>query len=241
MRAEFDATGDVLVVTGGANGISRAVAEAAAEAGAKVTVLDIAARPTDLDERIHYIETDISDRRQLEDTAGQIADRDGAVNGLLCGAVIQPRSSVLELSSEEWHRVQQVNLDGVLWCCQVFVPLMISGGGGSIVIFTSGIATSGWPKAAAYSTTKAAAQGLARTLAAEVADSNVKVNLISPGVVDTPQYRSANPPEDRDHWKSTVGVGDPSDTVGPILFLLSDAATMTGSLLARERPFGGST
>jgi NAD(P)-dependent dehydrogenase (short-subunit alcohol dehydrogenase family) len=241
MRAAFDGTGDVVVITGGASGISRAVADGALAAGAAVAVLDVVERPHDMDPRIGYHRVDVSDRSALSAAAHEIQEALGLVTGLVCGAVVQPRSGVLDLEPEEWRRVQSINLDGVLWTCQAFVPQMIEAGGGSVVIFTSGIATAGWPEAAAYSTTKAAAQGLARSLAAEVADSGVRVNLISPGVVDTPQYRSANDESDRRHWAETVGVGVPEDVVDPILFLLSDAATMTGSLLARERRFGGST
>jgi NAD(P)-dependent dehydrogenase (short-subunit alcohol dehydrogenase family) len=241
MRATFDGTGDVVVVTGGASGISRAVAEGALAAGAAVAVLDVAPRPDDLDERIAYHRVDVSDRRAVTDAAAVVHAEVGPASGLVCGAVVQPRAGVLEVDPDQWRRVQAVNLDGVLWTCQAFVPQMIEAGGGAVVVFTSGIATSGWPRAASYSTTKAAAQGLARTLAAELSDSRVRVNLISPGVVDTPQYRSANDEADRRHWADTVGVGHVADVVGPILFLLSDAATMTGSMLTRERAFGGST
>lgn len=241
MRAIFDAAGDAVVVTGGASGISRAVAEGALAAGAAVAVLDVAPRPDDLDERMVYHRVDVSDRQVVIDVAADVRAELGPATGLVCGAVIQPRSGVLEVDPEEWRRVQAVNLDGVLWMCQAFVPQMIEVGGGAVVVFTSGIATSGWPRAASYSTTKAAAQGLARTLAAEVADSRVRVNLISPGVVDTPQYRSANDEADRRHWAETIGVGHVDDVVGPILFLLSDAATMTGSLLTRERAFRSSS
>lgn len=241
MKADFDGTGDVVVVTGGASGISRAVAEGAAAAGASVAILDISDRPADLDGSIRCYRVDVSDRTALGAVAGEIRDELGPVTGLVCGAVIQPRSGVLEMDPAEWRRVQAVNLDGVLWSCQAFVPQMIEVGGGAVVVFTSGIATSGWPRASAYSTTKAAAQGLARTLAAEVADDRVRVNIISPGVVDTPQYRSANDEADRRHWTETIGVGHVDDVVGPILFLLSDAATMTGSLLTRERAFGKSS
>lgn len=237
MRAEFDGNGDVIVVTGGANGISRAVAEAAVGVGASVAVLDVADRPDGLDERISYHRVDVSDREAVLAAANEIAARAGPATGLVCGAVIQPRSPVLDVDPEEWQRVQAINLNGVLWSCQAFVPQMLSLGRGAVVVFTSGIATSGWPEAAAYSTTKSAAQGLARSLAAEIADARVRVNLISPGVVDTPQYRAANDEADRTHWAETIGVGEVGDVVGPILFLLSDAATMTGSILTRERAF----
>jgi NAD(P)-dependent dehydrogenase (short-subunit alcohol dehydrogenase family) len=65
----------------------------------------------------------------------------------------------------------------------------------------------------------------------------VRVNVVAPGVLDTEQFRSANVGADRAFWQDTIGVGDPEDVVGPLLFLLSDAAAMTGSVLTRERAF----
>lgn len=236
MRATFDGSGSVVVVTGGANGISRAVAAAAAARGATVCVLDVAAGEG-LPEAITHQRVDVSDRDAVLAAADEIVERHGKVDGLVCGAVVQPRTPVLDMEPEQWRRVQAVNLDGVVWACQAFVPHMVRRRSGSVVVFTSGIALSGYPGAAAYSSTKGALHGFARSLAAEVADSRVRVNIIAPGVVDTPQMRTANPGADHDHWAATTGIGEPEDTVGPLLFLLSDAATMTGSLLTRERAY----
>jgi len=62
----------------------------------------------------------------------------------------------------------------------------------------------------------------------------VRFNLIAPGVMDTPQYRAANTGADDAYWRGSVGVGQPQDAVGALMFLLSDAATMTGSLISRD-------
>ena len=77
-------------------------------------------------------------------------------------------------------------------------------------------------------------------LAAEVAAHGVRVNVIYPGVIDTPQFRAANPGTEYEHWQRTIGIGDPEDVVGPLMFLLSDAATMTGSVLTRDRAYPSS-
>ena len=76
--------------------------------------------------------------------------------------------------------------------------------------------------------------GFAKSAAKEVAPHRVKFNLISPGVIDTPQYRAANEGADHERWLASTGVGTPDDVVGPLLFLLSDAGTMTASLLSRD-------
>ncbi len=99
------------------------------------------------------------------------------------------------------------------------------------------MAATGFPGAAAYAASKAALVAFAKTLAAEVAEHRVRVNVIAPGVIDTDQFRTANLGADREHWRDTIGIGDPEDVVGPLLFLLSDAAAMTGSQLTRERAF----
>jgi 3-oxoacyl-[acyl-carrier protein] reductase len=67
-----------------------------------------------------------------------------------------------------------------------------------------------------------------------VARHRVRVNLIAPGVIDTPQYRAANEGADHASWQNSIGVGAPEDVVGPLMFLFSDAATMTGSLVSRD-------
>ncbi|HEY1566038.1 MAG TPA: SDR family oxidoreductase, partial [Solirubrobacteraceae bacterium] len=75
------------------------------------------------------------------------------------------------------------------------------------------------------------------SLAAEVAEERIRVNTLFPGVIDTPQFRDANPAGERAHWMATTGIGVPGDVVGPLMFLLSQAATMTGSTLSRDRAF----
>ena len=76
--------------------------------------------------------------------------------------------------------------------------------------------------------------GFAKSAAKEVARHRVKFNLISPGVIDTVQYRAANEGTDHQRWLASTGVGMPEDVVGPLLFLLSDAGNMTASLISRD-------
>ncbi len=234
MKVSFDATGEVVVVTGGARGIGAALASAVVANGGTAVVLDISA-PSD--ERVEYVEVDVSDRPAVFKAVGSVVERHGRIDGLVAGAAVQPRSDVLDTDPAEWTRTLQVNLDGVVWVCQAVVPHMVERSAGSVVVFTSGLAATGFPQAAAYSASKAALTAFARTLAAEVAEHRVRVNIVAPGVIDTDQFRAANAGADFDHWRETTGIGEPDDVVGPLLFLLSDAAAMTGSLLTRERAF----
>ncbi len=141
------------------------------------------------------------------------------------------------MEAAAWERVLRTNLDGVVWCYQAVVAGMIARRSGSIVAFTSGLAHQGWPGASAYAASKAALIAFAKSAAKEIAPHRVRFNLIAPGVIDTPQYREANAGADDAHWRATVGVGQPEDAVGPLLFLLSDQATMTASVISRDFAF----
>lgn len=240
MRARFEAAGDVIVVTGGANGIGRALACAAAQAGARVVVCDVdepaLAALADF-ARISTRRLDVSDRAEVFAVLGDVERQFGKIDGLVCAAAIQPRSHVHEMEAAAWQRVLGTNLDGVVWCYQAVVAGMIARRSGSIVAFTSGLAHQGWPGASAYAASKAALIAFAKSAAKEIAPHRVRFNLVAPGVIDTPQYREANAGADDAYWRATVGVGQPEDAVGPLLFLLSDQATMTASIISRDFAF----
>jgi 3-oxoacyl-[acyl-carrier protein] reductase len=238
MKARFEADGDVIVVTGGGNGIGRALARAAAKAGAKVVVCDIdpvaAGETKDGNENVACEPLDVADRDAVMRTFARIEREYGRIDGLVCAAAIQPRRLVEEMPPEEWRRVIGVNLDGVVWCYQAAIKGMIARKRGSIVAFSSGLAHQGWPQASAYAASKGALIAFVKSAAKEAARHRVKFNLIAPGVIDTPQYRAANEGADHLAWQNSIGVGTPEDVVGPLLFLLSDAATMTASVLSRD-------
>ncbi|TDO45522.1 NADP-dependent 3-hydroxy acid dehydrogenase YdfG [Kribbella sp. VKM Ac-2571] len=233
MKVRFDATGEVVVITGGAQGIGAALVTAVNAAGGTAVVFDVTA-PV---EGVEHVMVDVADRSAVEAAVAGVLERHGRIDGLVAGAAVQPRSPVLEMDAAEWTRTLQVNLDGVVWACQAVVPHMVAQQSGSVVVFTSGMASTGFAGAAAYAASKAALVAFAKTLAVEVAGDRVRVNVVAPGVIDTEQFRGANASAEREHWQDTIGIGDPEDVVGPLLFLLSDAAAMTGSLLTRERAF----
>src|SRR5262245_38410529 len=237
MRARFDAKGDVIVVTGGANGIGRALARAAAQAGARVAVCDVDGAAMAALSSVAGISTrplDGSDRAAVLGVLGGVARDFGKIDGRVCAARIQPRFSVPELEPAAWDRVLRINLDGVVWCYQAVIGGMIARRSGSIIAFTSGLAHQGWPGASAYAASKAALIAFAKSAAKEIARHRVRFDLVAPGVIDTPQYRSANAGADDAQWRASVGVGQPADAVGPLLFLLSDEATMTASIISRD-------
>jgi len=242
--ARFDTTDEVLVVTGGARGIGAGLARAYAGAGGTAVVFDVAPSPEDElpspaagPGTIEQYRVDVGDRDAVLAAVAHVVDRHGRVDALLAGAAVQPRVDVLDTPPGTWHHTFAVNLDGVVWAAQAVVPHMVRAGRGAVVVFASGLAHAGRAQASAYAATKGALIPFAKSLAAEVADSGVRVNIVFPGVVDTAQFRAANPGSEREHWANTIGIGTPDDVAGPLMFLFSDAATMTGSTLSRDRAF----
>lgn len=245
MKASFDATGEVLIVTGGARGIGAAAAHAYAAAGGRAYVLDLA--PSEEltavggGERagagIAQLAVDVADRDAVRAAVAEIAARHGRLDGLIAGAAVQPRTPLADMDPAEWRHTLAVNLDGVVWAVQAVLPTMRARRSGSIVVFSSGLAHMGRAEASAYAASKGALLPFVRSIAAEVAADRVRVNVLWPGVIDTAQFRAANPGAEREHWLATTGIGTPEDVVGALQFLLSDAATMTGSTLTRDRVF----
>ncbi len=237
MKASFDATGEVLVVTGGANGIGAAVADGFVAAGGASVVFDIVAPPAPR-AGVDYLQVDVSDRAAVHAAVDDVLARHGRIDGLVAAAAVQPRVDVLDTPENVWRQALAVNLDGVVWCCQAVLPSMIKARRGSILVFASGLAHLGRAQAAAYAASKGALISYAKSLAAEVVQHRIRVNTVFPGVIDTPQFQAANPTGgEREHWAKTTGIGTPADVVGPLLFLLSDSATMTGSTLTRDRAY----
>jgi 2-hydroxycyclohexanecarboxyl-CoA dehydrogenase len=238
MKVQFDASGNVVVITGAANGIGQALALACAKAGAQVVALDVdehagAALAREL-EHIAFMKLDVADRDAVNTVFDEIFERYGQIDSLVLGAAIQPRVPVEYTSQPTWQMVLDVNLNGVVWCYQAALPGMIARRRGAVVAFSSGLAASGWPGASAYAATKGALNAFVRSAAKEVAQHRIRFNLIAPGVIDTPQYRNANVGDEGVHWEKTIGVGTAEDVVGPLMFLISDAASMTASLLSRD-------
>jgi 3-oxoacyl-[acyl-carrier protein] reductase len=173
MRARFEAEGDVIVITGGANGIGLALARAAAGIGARVVICDIDEKAMEAatggSRLISAVRLDVADRSAVLAAFTRIERELGRIDGLVCGAAVQPRMPAHAMAPDKWRRVIGVNLDGVVWCYQAAVPGMIARRRGSIITFTSGLAHQGWPQASAYAASKAALIGFVKSAAREIA------------------------------------------------------------------------
>jgi NAD(P)-dependent dehydrogenase (short-subunit alcohol dehydrogenase family)/pimeloyl-ACP methyl ester carboxylesterase len=180
---------ELVVITGGGSGIGRATAVAFAEAGARVVVSDVdlaAAKKTAELVDGHAYEVDVSDEQAVRAWARQVADEHGVPDVVVNNAGIGHSGSFLSTSTQQWQRVLDVNLWGVVHGCRAFGELMVERGeGGHVVNLSSAAAYLPSKTLSAYATSKAAVFMLSDCLRAELAPHAIGVSAICPGLVNT--------------------------------------------------------
>jgi NAD(P)-dependent dehydrogenase (short-subunit alcohol dehydrogenase family) len=240
----FRLTGRVAVVTGGNRGLGKAFALALGQAGASVAIL---ARDSDLTERVvgdlaaHGVPArgftaDVTNRTDVDRAAEAVVSEMGGAHILVNNAGTCIHRPALEVTPAEWHEVMDVNVHGLWNCCQAFGRHMADNGGGSIVnigsISAQIVNRPQWQPA--YNASKAAVHHLTRSLAAEWAPLNIRVNALAPGYVKT-EMAPVDRPEFRRHWIDDVPMqryATPDEIAPSVVYLASDAsAFMTGSVV----------
>ena len=167
------------VVTGGAAGIGRGIAERLAREGAEVVVWD---RTPSIDS----IAVDVTDWDEVRDAAARTVERMGGIDVLICSAgVTGPNATVEDYDPQAWAAVFAVNVHGLFHCNKAVVPHMRAAGYGRIVNIASVAGKEGNPNASAYSASKAAVIGLTKSLGKELATSGVVANCVTPAAVRT--------------------------------------------------------
>ena len=192
-----------IVITGGAAGIGRGAVERFVQAGDRVFALDrdadaLAALRAELGDQVVGVTVDVGDREALAAAAAEI----GPVDSLVCAAGIQRYGTVVDTSWSVYDEVMAVNVGGVFFACQAFVPLIPRGG--SVVVVASVQAYAAQKSVAAYSMGKGALLSLVRAMAVDHAADGVRVNAVCPGSVDTPMLRTS---------AARFGGGRPTDDV----------------------------
>ncbi|SPM34067.1 NAD(P)-dependent dehydrogenase, short-chain alcohol dehydrogenase family [Mycobacterium rhizamassiliense] len=222
------------VVTGGASGIGRAVAERLRKDGFQVAVIDLS--PTD--DQFGYV-ADVTDREQVDTAVSAIREVLGPILVLVNAAGVEGFKKFMDMSFSDWTKVINVNLNGVFHTIQAVLPDMLEAGWGRIVNISSSSTHSGQPFMAHYVAAKSAVNGLTKSLALEYGPSGITVNAVPPGFVDTPMLRSA---EQRHLLGGTVEdhiartpvrrVGRPEDIAAACAFFISEEASyITGQIL----------
>lgn len=190
-------TGKKAVVTGGARGIGRAIALAFAREGADVAVLDLrkedavraAEEVAELDVEGLAVAADVASESSVNAALAEVEAEFGRIDILVNNAGFDSASHVVNMTTEMWDRMIDVNLRGVFLCTRAVLPGMLKNQHGRIINLSSQLAHKGAPEMAHYVAAKAGVIGFTRSLAYEVAREGVTVNAICPGPVDTELFR----------------------------------------------------
>ena len=222
------------IVTGGASGIGRAIAERLRADGFRVAVIDLSASD---DEFSHVV--DVTDRDQVDAAVAEIREQLGPILVLVNSAGMTGFQKFSKISFAEWSKVIDVNLNGVFHTTQAVLPDMVEAGWGRIVNISSSSTHSGQPLMAHYVAAKSAVNGLTKSLALEYGPAGITVNAVPPGFVDTPMLRGAESKgqlggnvEDHINRTPVRRVGRPEDIAAACAFFVSEEASyITGQIL----------
>lgn len=228
--------GKVAVVTGGAQGIGRAIALGLGREGAKVVIADlqadkakgVAAELEALGSEALAVEVNVASESSVKQLASETFGRFGRVDVLVNDAGIYLKAPVVEITEENWDRTINVNLGGNFFCCRAFIPSMRKQKSGRIISVASGIAHYGAKEFAPYAASKAAIIGFLKSLAREVGHDGITVNALCPGAANTAMPRTHRSEEELMQRLRSNPLGhvlEPEDFVGPVVFLASAAAS----------------
>lgn len=225
--------GKVALITGSGRNIGRATALVFAREGADVVVNarsnaaeaeGVAREVRELGRKSIAVLADVAKKDEVERLAAEALAEFGRVDILVNNAAIRPHKPFTEATAEDWEQVRGVVLDGAIHLTRAIVPQMVANKFGRILFFLGDGSFTGGPGRAHISAAKMGLIGLGRALAAELAPSNIRVNIVSPGSIDTrrdhPEWYQNRPP-------SAAGIplgrqGKPEEIAATCLFLVSD-------------------
>jgi 3-oxoacyl-[acyl-carrier protein] reductase len=219
----------VAVITGGAGAIGSAIVSALGAAGHETVVLD----------REGGIPVDLARQCEVNAAAATLLARHGRCDVLVHAAACFDQATLADVDLDTWRRVQAVNVEAALWLCQALVPGMAARGFGRIVFITSDTV---WdppaPELLPYVASKAALEGVARSLARSLGAGGITVNCVEPGLTRTPAAEAGIPAEAFEAVRARQALPRslvPEDVAGVVAFLASDASgALTGQTLCAD-------
>ncbi len=225
----------IAVVTGGAQGIGRALCLALADAGASIAVADIQDGPAQ--ETAGLIETsggraaalhvDVTNDGSVREMMQACVAAFGGIDILVNNAGIFPIQALSAITPADWDRVMDINLKGTFLCSQAALESMRQRGGGRIINIASVSGLVGAVGFAHYAASKAGVIGFTKSLAREVAPMKITANAVAPGIIDTGTALQVFPSQALEYYKTQVPLrrlGHPEDFTALVVFLASPAA-----------------
>ncbi|MFV3075472.1 SDR family NAD(P)-dependent oxidoreductase [Niveispirillum fermenti] len=244
MTALFSTTGRRALVTGASRGLGRAIALGLAGGGADLVLAardgarleEVAGEVRALGRRADTISFDLADLTAVEAAAASLAGDERPIDILVNNGAIAGWGALPDSTLAQWQNMFDVNVASMYLLCRELSRGMAARGWGRIINFASYVAQTGRPNLAAYTASKHAVLGLTRSVAAELAPRGVTCNAIAPGFFDTDMAApTVGNPQRAKIFRDAIAMGrfgDPSEIVGPALFLASDAASyVTGHML----------
>jgi len=240
--------GKIALVTGGGSGIGREAALGFARSGARVVICDVdetggnetVAMIAEAGGEATFVKADVSKPEQVEAAVAAAVSTYGGLNIVINNAGIGGEANPTgDYSIEGWHKVIDINLNGVFYGMRYGIPAILASGGGSIVNVSSILGLVGWATAPAYVAAKHAVSGLTKAAATEYAQQGIRVNSVHPGFIETPLLTKAGITPGTDgynfiaskHAMNRLGLAD--EVANLIVWLASDEASfVTGSQVA---------
>ena len=237
--------GKVALITGGGRGIGRAAALLFAREGAQLVIAEIARADGEATAaairkdggQALFVATNVTVPAQVEAAVRAAVDGFGGLHVLYnnAGGATPKDGKVTDMDLDEFWRTMGVDLFGTFLGCRFAIPVMVEGGGGSIINTTSIRAMVGTAGADAYSAAKGGVRALTQALALQWAAHNIRVNAIAPGVILTERVKALLRADDPIYQKSLLGASDPEDVAQMALYLASDESRrVTGAILPMD-------
>jgi len=231
-----DLSGRTAIVTGGSSGLGAAHTRALVARGARVLNADLTpgdgTLERDLGDRVQYFKLDVTDEHGWEQAVAAAAGWGDPVDILVNNAGISEAAPLEDLTPASWRRTLDVNLTGHFLGLKAVLPGMKAAGGGAIVNTSSMVATLAVTDLTAYGVSKHGVVGLTRAAALELGQYGIRVNVIHPGLIDTPM--NAAVPKQATDGIPISRFGRPEEIAALAVFLIADATYTTGSAFAAD-------
>jgi 3-oxoacyl-[acyl-carrier protein] reductase/meso-butanediol dehydrogenase/(S,S)-butanediol dehydrogenase/diacetyl reductase len=241
----LDFSGQTAVITGGLQGIGKAIAELFHQGGANVVIGDIAARAREQSTRQLVLRTDVASREDAHLLIEAARETFGGIDILVNSCGVSAMNPVTQMSDADWQRILDVNVKSIGYLSEAAIPLMKAKSGGRIINLASQAGKNGYRMMGQYVASKHAVLGLTKVMAIELARDNILVNAVCPGIVETEmkwrerregaELRGMTPEAIYAEDCSQVLLGrtaQPAEIAGVVAFLASPlAAYMTGQAI----------